>query len=143
MTNESASQTLVLDLIRNAGKWNNFNGELIAGDLEANRSLWRAAYMTMASDKLFPDLSPYGIRHQFNLLPLRQLTEGYLCYDALFVLPQPGAHDDLVQLVSNWNADELSWWSLDFVFRAMKVNKKLNGDLFPDPQRGVLYVWWD
>jgi len=108
MTNESASQALVLDLIRNAGSWNDFNGSRIASDLEANRSLWRAAYFTVGTGKLFHDLTPYGIQHQFNLLPLRQLTEGYLCYDTLFLMPQPSAYDNLVQLASAWKADEMS-----------------------------------
>ena len=34
MTNESASQALVLDLIRNAGSWNGFNGSRIVSALD-------------------------------------------------------------------------------------------------------------
>lgn len=60
----------------------------------------------------------YSIEHKYNLLPLRQLTEGYLCYDTLFLLPRAGVHDELVQLASTWQADELSWWSFDFVASA-------------------------
>jgi hypothetical protein len=133
----------MLDLIRNAGRWNNFEGDRIAADLEANRLLWRAAYFTVGSAKLFPELRPYNIEHRFNLLPLRQLSEGYLSCDTLFLLPQVNAHDQLEKLAAGWNAEALSWWSLDFVARAMMVSKKHHDHLFPDKSRGVLYVWWD
>ena len=143
MANESPSQGLVLDLIRNAGRWNNFDGERVATDLQQNRLLWRAAYLTVGSHQLFPELRPYAIEHRFNLLPLRQLSEGYLSYDTLFLLPEANAHHQLERLAAGWNADELSWWTLDFVSRAMMVSKKRHDHLFPDKTRGVLYLWWD
>jgi hypothetical protein len=29
------------------------------------------------------------------------------------------------------------------VAKAMSVSKKRHADLFPDKDRGVLYLWWD
>ena len=139
-TTLNTPQNLTLQLIRAAGNWNNFHGEKIASDLEAQSSLWTAAYITTMAQ----GSSGIGIESKVNLLPLRQLAEGYLSPDTLFILPTPGAHDALQALVLRWNPDEISWWSLDFVKKAMRVsNRSPAKQLFSDEDRAVMYIWWD
>ncbi len=143
MENDSIAQKLILDLIRAAGRWNNFDGERIASDLEENTSLWRAAHFTVSANKLFPELREYSLDHKYNLRPLRDLSEGFLHNDILFLLPRADEHSRLEQLVARWNADDISWWTFDFVSRAMQVNRKFHSHLFPDESRALLYLWWD
>jgi hypothetical protein len=61
------SRLRILELIRNAGGWNDFNGSRIAADLEENRSLWPAAFFAVGADSLFPDLRPYSNRSRLSL----------------------------------------------------------------------------
>jgi hypothetical protein len=91
--------------------------------------------------KLFLDLTPRGIEHQFNL-QLLQLTEGYLCYDTLFLMPQRHAHDNLVQLASAWKADEMKG-GLSTLRPSDERQQEAPCRPVPDKDRGVRHLWWD
>ncbi len=107
------AQSLILYQIRTAGRWNNFDGPRIATDLEENSTLWSAAYLTIAPNKLFPELREYSLDHRYNLQALRDLSEeGYVYNDILFVLPKANAHNP-------------------------------HSHLFPDEARALLHLWWD
>jgi hypothetical protein len=138
-----SAQDLVLDFVRSAGTWNNFSGPRIADDLYQHRDTWRAAYLTVQCQEFLPELRPYGLEHKVNLLPLRQLGEGHLTPDTLFVLPTCNHHQKLETLARAWMPDELQWLDFDTISRAMMVNRRSHADLFPDEVRAVLRLWWD
>jgi hypothetical protein len=133
---ENEVQQIQLELIRRAS-FNFMDGYAIADDLEKNTHLWRAALIS-CSYLLQPDDS---IRAQIiafaPLLPLRDLERNVWNVDTLYILPKEDMEEDLEQLVSTWNADEIDWLPTDTISRLM------GGQTHPLPVSGILRVWWD
>jgi hypothetical protein len=154
------AQRLQLELIR-LGSFNQFDGRRVAGDLEAHRALWEAAWMRRADllhilqlglmqkvatgeldrDRVLDEVlrHPAGwtlaLTATDDLLPLRDLPEGYWNVDRLYLLARPGQEAALEALARTWLADEVVW--LDG--RVARV--AMGGHRRPEPR--VLVVWWD
>lgn len=111
-------QRLNLELIRHAG-FNAFDGERVVADLLAHRELWQAALMK-----------------RDDLVPLRDLPEGFWNVDTLYLLAQPGREDGLKALAEGWWSDAMIWLEGDDAQRAL-------GGTGPGPQPRVLKLWWD
>ena len=154
------AQRLQLELIR-LQRFNRFDGRRVAGDLEAHRALWEAAWMRRADllhilqlnlmekvatgerardhvlDEVLrrPESWTLALTMTDDLLPLRDLPEGDWNVDRLYVLARPGHEAALEALARTWLADEVVW--LDG--RVAQV--ALGGHWRREPQ--VLVVWWD
>jgi hypothetical protein len=112
------AQRLNLELIRLAS-FNAFDGPRVVADLLAHRALWQAAFMK-----------------RDDLVPLRDLPEGYWNVDTLYVLAQPGSEAALASLAEGWWPDALTWIEGEDAQRAL-------GSSGPDPQPRILCLWWD
>lgn len=111
-------QQIQLALIRQAS-FNNFDGEAVAADLEANRHLWNACLMTRLE----------------SLIQLRDLDSGYWNVDTLFVLVKNPEHKtELKEMADTWGADHVFWLNADQAGRLLGQ--------YP-PSGSVLRVWWD
>jgi hypothetical protein len=154
------AQRLQLELIR-LRRFNRFDGRRVAGDLEAHRALWEAAWMRRADllhilqlnlmervatgepdrdhvlDEVLrrPESWTLALTMTDDLIPLRDLPEGHWNVDRLYVLARPGQEAALEALARTWRADEVGW--LDG--RVAQV--AMGGYWRPEPQ--VLVVWWD
>ncbi|HVG98718.1 MAG TPA: hypothetical protein VNK05_17560 [Chloroflexota bacterium] len=154
------AQRLQLELIR-LHRFNRFDGRRVAGDLEAHRGLWEAAWMRRADllhilqlnlmeqlatgeldrehvlDEVLrrPESWTLALTMTDDLIPLRDLPEGHWNVDRLYVLARPDREAALEALARTWLADEVVW--LDG--RVAQV--ALGGHWRREPQ--VLVVWWD
>jgi len=154
------AQRLQLELIR-LQRFNRFDGRRVAGDLEAHRALWEAAWMRRvdllhilqlnlmekvaigeldrdhALDEVLrrPESWTLALTMTDDLIPLRDLPEGYWNVDRLYVLARPGQEAALEALARTWLADEVVW--LD----GRVAQAALGGHRRREPQ--VLVVWWD
>ena len=154
------AQRLQLELIR-LGSFNRFDGRRVAGDLEAHRGLWEAAWMRRADllhvlqlnlmakvatgeldrDRVLDEVRrrPGGwtlaLTATDDLIPLRDLAEGYWNVDRLYLLARPGQEAALEALARTWLGDEVVWLDGRVARLAMGGHER------PEPQ--VLVVWWD
>ena len=154
---ENQAKRLQLELIR----LHRFDGRRVAGDLEAHRGLREAAWMrridllhilqlnlmekiatgALERDRVLdevlrrPESRTLALTMTDDLIPLRDLPEGYWNVDRLYLLARPGHEAALEALARTWLTDEIVW--LDG--RVAQV--ALGGHWCPEPQ--VLVVWWD
>jgi hypothetical protein len=123
----SPSQELFLKMLEMTS-FNNFDGPRIAQGLRDNRELWRSF--------VFTNHGPLA------LLILRDLPDDAIAYDTLFLLASPSRQDQLHQLVSQWDPDELSWTGAEEA-RRMLGGRRAVAEFETDPERVILRAWWD
>lgn len=114
-------QDLQFALIEQAS-FNSFDGSAVVASLKAHPGLWRGAIMK-----------------RDDLIPLRDIPNGYWNVDTLYILPVLGKESELEELASEWNADEISWLGGEQACGAL-------GSYSPEGRanpRAVLSIWWD
>jgi hypothetical protein len=100
--------------------FNEFDGEFVGQSLRQNQHLWKAFV--------------FGRWQYFDLIELRDLADGYLNADTLYILTHKDKLADLLILISKWSADEVHYETEDKDFR-------LGGGL--DKDSVFVRVWWD
>lgn len=138
----SPPQELYLDMIEAGGRWGDFNGPCIAADLRANLPLWRTAIFTRQL-RLPVGPSDTELRHRVDLIALRDLSQGEINLDRLFIIPEPGRSGTLEKLTRNWLATETTWISRGEASRSMGANLRQFLDYAEDEPRFLLNLWWD
>jgi hypothetical protein len=119
-------QLFRLDLARG----NNLDGERVARDLKENEALWQSFV--------------FG-RFEFQpLIELRDLAQGFINGDTLFLLTKRQRLAALLEIVNQWRADEVGWQTGnehggDFVCQS--AWELLGAVLGPDD--ALVRVWWD
>jgi len=112
-------QLKVLDLIRHV-RSNLFNGEKVVKDLLKNRDWWTAVWFSSG--------------RMSDLIPLRDIADGILNVDTLYIIPAKGKEREIEALAKSWQADEVEWLSEE------ECSERLG--MFP-AETEVLRVWWD
>jgi len=112
-------QMKVLDLFRHAS-FNLLDAEKVVEDLLKHRDWWTAVWP-----------SPGRI---FDLIPLRDIADGILNVDTLYIIPAKGKEREIEALAKSWQADEVEWLSEE------ECSERLG--MFP-AETEVLRVWWD
>lgn len=114
----NGAQELVFALMAEAS-FNGFDGPRIVQSLRDNASLWDGAWFT-------------GL----GLIVLRDIPDGYINQDTLYLLTTSDRTQALEQLVvDEWDADEVDWLDDE------KAGRELGS--WPVRDRRVLRVWWD
>jgi hypothetical protein len=122
---------------------NNLNGSAVVRSLLDHRDIWRSVYLTSISIEKNEEDGKWllgNARH--DLISLRDLPQGHLHLDTLLVLPVPGRQTELFTLASQWNADLLEWIGISEAGRVMGGKRSVL-DFSSDPERVLLYAWWD
>lgn len=138
----SPAQELYLDMIEAGGRWSGFDGRRIAADLRASLPLWRTAIFTR-QPHLPVGPSDTELRHRVDLITLRDLPQGEINLDRLFVIPEPGRADDLEKLARYWLATEMKWIPRHEAAHAMGPNQREFRDYAKDEPRFLLSLWWE
>lgn len=112
------AQQLQFELMKIAS-FNDFDGERVVKDLEANSDYWSGAIMGRFDGYC-------------ELLPLRDIHDGWNV-DTLMITTPKRNKKYLEMLANTWGADEVDWLSHE------QAQKMLRGDL----DQEVLRVWWD
>ena len=144
MTSEirfSKAQETILDLLADTN-FNNLNGLDISIDLRQHPSLWRSAYFTSASIERSPDETWVFAQYRSDFISLRDLPAGYLHLDTLLLLPTVGGQDALMNLTSIWGADVVEWIGTEEAGHVMGDSESVK-DYSADPDRVILFLWWD
>ena len=136
------AQDTYLRLIGLSGEWNEFNGAAIEASLRSHPELWCAVVFTSQSSGL-PQKGGGDLRNVVNLVVLRDLPNGWVTLDTLFVLAAPGRQAELESLASTWRADDVTWVAQDEAFAAMGESPTNNPDYATDTRRVILRAWWD
>lgn len=126
-------QELQFELMKLAS-FNEFDGEQVVKDLQANPVLWKGALMDRAGFKRTDDRYESVI----SLIKLRDLPD-YWNVDTLFIIPSPGHEDELEVLAKTWRADEVGW------IGGEEACSKL-GSYSPQKraqEKSILKIWWD
>jgi len=137
----SESQELVFRLLEHSN-FNNLAGARVAEELRVNESLWRSAYFTsigIAKNSL--DEWVFNADRK-DLMSLRDLQKGFLHLDTLLLLPNPNAQDQLTATTRAWKADIVQWIGIDEAARVMGGKRSVL-EYATDPNRVLLYIWWD
>jgi hypothetical protein len=100
--------------------FNSFDGVFVDASLRENKHLWKAFV--------------FGRWQYFDLIELRDLADGYLNADTLYILTDKEKLADLLILIGQWSADEVSYETEDKDFR-------LGGGFAKDTV--LVRVWWD
>ena len=123
----SPTQELELQLIRAAGQWNSFEGPSIDEALRGNKALWRAAMLS---------------REHKPLIQLRDLSQGFVNADNLYILVEPGKTKELENLARKWGASEMSWLNIEQASEAMGTGVLSKSAWTSDSKRVILQLWW-
>lgn len=142
MNSIKAAQQIYLNLIEASGHWNDFDGPRIASDLRKHIRLRRSAVLLRLPRVLRGTLMT-ELRHSVDLIVLRDLCEGHINLDCVFILPEPGHQEDLERLALDWSPDEVSWIPRPEAAKAMGMSKFQMSDFPPDEQMFLLKLWWD
>lgn len=115
------TQQLMFELIKRAS-FNAFDGKNVVADLLDYRHFWQA--VTMCDD---------------GLMVLRDMHRDFWHADTLYILATPGREDNLLNLASGWDADEVDWLDPE------KAGRMLGewSDRTRKNPRLVLRLWWD
>ena len=114
------------------GSFNLLDGKLVAESLRTHRSLWHAFV--------------FGRFQYGQLIELRDLADGYLSADTLYLLAFPKEMDKLLEVIKGWKADEVGF--------AVKTEGGVHGEgVIGSEERKMLgggaedlvlvRVWWD
>lgn len=125
------AQKLQLERIRFAAQWNNFDGDIIAKDLEDNQHLYNGFV--------------YGRFEYGALIELRDLHEDTINADTIFMLAKPEHIPEIKKLAQKWQVDEFGYSYdnkihgtgselLADVFKALGSNRK---------EFALIRLWWD
>ncbi len=142
MDSITSAQEIYLKLLEAGGRWNDFDGQRISGDLRAHKQPWHAAIVTR-QPRVLSGTPVTELRHRVDLIVLRDLPKDHANLDHLFVLPEPGQQDSLEQLARGWAADELVWIPRREASQAMGASKFQFQEYPADEQRFLLSLWWD
>jgi hypothetical protein len=110
--------------------FNNLDGERVARDLKENETLW--------------DAFVFGRFEYQPLIELRDLPQGFVNGDTIFLLTKRKRLEALLALAEKWKSDELGWQTAnvhggDYVSKAPW--EMLGADLGPEDV--LLRIWWD
>jgi hypothetical protein len=142
MEHITPAQDIYLKLIEASGHWNSFDGPRIAGDLRAHTKFWRSAIIARQT-RVLTGKPVTELGHRIDLLVLRDLPDGLVNLDQLFLLAEPAQQDALEQLARGWSADECVWIPQREAFRAMGTSPARFQDYTKDEPRFLLSLWWD
>lgn len=95
----------------------------VAAALRDNLSLWRSAWMDRPG----------------SLIVLRDLPDGHINIDTLFVLPEHGQESALESLARGWSADEVGWVGGE---EACSLIGHYSTETRSN-KRSILRLWWD
>jgi len=132
-------QNLFLRLIGLAG---HFNGPVIEADLRNHLACWRAAILTRPASARIEG-RPVRLNNQIDLIVLRDLPQGFVNLDSLFLLSEPGFQDQLEAMARTWQPDECIWLDQAESFHAMGAAAVKNKEWTGDQRRVILQLWWD
>ncbi|MBL8795655.1 MAG: hypothetical protein JNM56_17250 [Planctomycetia bacterium] len=123
------AQELQLQRLR-LGSFNNLDGNRVADDLRDHKGLWLSFVFG-------------GFEYQ-PLIELRDLPQGRLRGDTLYLLTHRDKLDGLLDLVKRWKADEVGWLAEDRQ-EGVFVNKSAFDLIgaFLGPSDVLVRVWWD
>lgn len=112
------------------GSFNALNGGKVADDLLAHEGLW--------------DSFVFGGFEYMPLIELRDLKNGFVNADTIFLLTRRERLGGLLDLIKRWGADEVGWQSEidrggDYVCKS--AFDMLGAFLGPDDV--LIRVWWD
>ena len=124
-TRTRTPQDIQFELLR-MSTFNDFDGNLVADSLEANKDLWKGFIMDRADyyyahAQSDPEAAE---RHQepVDLIRLRDIGEGYWNVDTLYLLAAEGKEDKLELLARReWHADEIDWMNNTHVGKYLRV----------------------
>jgi len=112
------------------GSYNNLDGPSVAHDLRENQRLW--------------DSFLFGRFEYQPLIELRDLPQGILNADTVYLLTTKNRLADLLDLIERWKADEVGWQTAEQqegAFPGKSVFDLLGAFLGPD--NVLVRVWWD
>jgi hypothetical protein len=112
------------------GGFNALNGNKVADELLAHEDLWIAFV--------------FGRFEYQPLIELRDLPQGFVNGDTIFLLARRDRLSALLALIKQWEADEVGWQSElvhggDFVCKS--AFDMIGASLGPDDV--LIRVWWD
>lgn len=148
MNTISKAQEHFLGLLELA-EFNDLRGSAVAAALRSHIELWRAAVFVRPSSPAHTKLEnpfqastpPPPLRSSINLIVLRDLVEGQVNLDTLFVLPEPGAQPKLEELAQTWKPTELEWYPIGEARKAMG-SSKFRFTEYGESDQALLRVWW-
>ncbi len=137
----SEAQRIVFSLLERES-FNSLSGADVAAQLKAKTDLWRSVYFT--STGIEQDSSGSWVFNgaRQDLIALRDLAKDFLHFDTLIVLPVPGAQEALETMASGWGADIVQWVGIAEAGRVMGGKRSVL-EYASDPERVLLYAWWD
>jgi hypothetical protein len=138
----SAAQQIYLNLIDASGHWNDFDGPRIASDLRKHIHLWRSA-VVLRLPRVLRGTPITELQHSVDLIALRDLCEGHINLDCVFILPEPAQQEELERLALQWSPDEVVWIPRREAAKAMGMSKLKMSDFALDEQMFLLKLWWD
>lgn len=112
------------------GSFNNLDGLRVAHDLMEHEGLW--------------DSFVFGRFEYQPLLELRDLAQGFLSADTVYLLTSKDRLAGFLDLVKPWKADEVGWQTADQQEGAFPDRSAF--DLlgaFLGPNDVLVRVWWD
>jgi hypothetical protein len=83
------------------------------------------------------------LQHSVDLIALRDLCEGHINLDCVFILPEPAQQEELERLALQWSPDEVVWIPRRKAAKAMGMSKFKMSDFALDEQMFLLKLWWD
>lgn len=133
MSNSLTIQAIYLELIRRT-HWNDFNGDEVAGDLEARPDLWDGVI-------LINDSIAAGEKWEIvtDLLTLRDIKDNQFNASTIYILTKQGKEDELYELCRRWNADEV-----DFIGGTKACGMlRISSPELRANEKTLLRIWWD
>ena len=109
-------------------KMNALDGPRVAEDLERNEPLW--------------DAFLFGRFHPLELIELRDLPEGFLNADTLYLLTTRQRSPELLRLAEGWDG-EVSWHANDHPGFSTREEFQRKWGAPLDKDQVVIQVWWD
>ena len=128
-------QAIQLELMKRAS-FNSFDGERVVRDLLNHRDLWKSCFMTRDIEaSIRHHLPPVAVHESSDLIPLRDIDEGYWNVDTLYVLVNKSKEKDMkILALEAWQADDVG------VLNKEDASRRLGR--YPASGR-VICVWWD
>ena len=120
------------------GSFNSFDGDLVADSLKANYKLW--------------DSFLFGRFGPCSLIELRDLPEGYLNADTLYILTSKKRWPALKKVIAKWDADEIGYLAADGTHEGIPPDfgdGRFRNNLSMEMGGGgnkdsiLVRVWWD
>lgn len=127
-------QALHLELIRGA-TFNNYDGDVVVGDLINNRKLWKACLMIRDIGCEFRHHIPPKVDYlNSDLIPLRDMPENYWNVDTLYVIVRKEKLKKFIKMTRKWAVDDR------IILKKEEAESRLGS--YPTKDK-VVRLWWD